>query len=85
MRSAGSVAANIAEGFGRFLPADFARFVRIAKASALETMEHVETAAARRLISESERDAVVRLAKRTAGACTRLIIYLETAKPPGRT
>ena len=84
-RAAGSVAANVAEGFGRFLPGDFARFMRIAKASALETMEHVATAADRRLISEEERDSVVRLAKRTAGACTRLIVYLETAKPPRRT
>ena len=84
-RAASSVAANVAEGFGRFLPGDFARFMRIAKASALETIEHATTAADRRLISEDERDVVVRLEKRTAGACTRLIVYLDTAKPPGRT
>jgi len=84
-RAASSVASNVAEGFGRFLPGDFARFMRIAKASALETIEHAATSADRRLISEDERDVLVRLAKRTAGACTRLIVYLETAKPPGRT
>ena len=35
--SAASAGRNIAEGFGRFSPGDFARFLRYARASVLET------------------------------------------------
>lgn len=43
--SAASAARNIAEGFGRFSPADFARFLRYAKGSLAETRHHLLTAA----------------------------------------
>jgi four helix bundle protein len=41
-KSSSSPARNIAEGFGRFWPADFARFVRIARGSLEETKDHVD-------------------------------------------
>ena len=39
--SAASSARNIAEGFGRWSPGDFARFLRYAKASFAETRHHL--------------------------------------------
>ena len=43
-RSSTAIAANIAEGFGRGTKADFARFVRIARGSLMETETHIELA-----------------------------------------
>jgi four helix bundle protein len=42
--SAFSAPRNIAEGFGRFLPGDFAKFVRTARGSLLETQDHLDAA-----------------------------------------
>jgi four helix bundle protein len=39
--SASSAPSNIAEGFGRFRPGDFARFLEIARASLDETRNHL--------------------------------------------
>jgi four helix bundle protein len=43
-RSVGSITANIAEGSGRSSQKDYARFVFMARASALETLDHWITA-----------------------------------------
>src|SRR5262249_42600953 len=40
-KSSSSAARNIAEGFGRFRPREFARFVRIARGSLEETKDHL--------------------------------------------
>ena len=73
---------NIAEGFSRYFPRDFARFTQIAKASLSELVDHMETAEAKGITSAEETAAIVTLAKRARGAATRLIQYLETAKTP---
>ena len=73
---------NIAEGFSRYYPRDFARFVRTAKASLSELIDHMESAEAKGFTTSAETAAIVTLAKRARGAATRLILYLETAKPP---
>ena len=39
--SSASVHSNIAEGFGRFRPGDFARFLEYARASMVETQNHL--------------------------------------------
>src|SRR5438093_5747868 len=39
--SGASAPANIAEGFGRFVPADFAQFLKYARASLMETQNHL--------------------------------------------
>ena len=39
--SSSSAPANIAEGFGRFRPREFARFLEIARASLVETRNHL--------------------------------------------
>jgi four helix bundle protein len=49
--AAASVPSNIAEGFGRFDPADFARLVKVAKASLVECQNHLQDAVDRRHIS----------------------------------
>jgi four helix bundle protein len=82
-RSSESACANIAEGFSRYYPRDFARFLRIAKGSLSETIEHVSTAADSGLISLNDAVRINSLARRARGACTQLIRYLETAALPG--
>ena len=65
-RSAASAPRLIAEGFGRYLPGDFSRYLREANAELKETFE-------------SLRDGVDRGASKAA---TNLIAYLKTAKAP---
>lgn len=47
--------ANIAEGFGRFSPVDFARFATIARASLLESQNHLLDAVAKGYIDDDQR------------------------------
>jgi len=46
LRAAESVPANVAEGYGRGMGPDFARFLRVAAASAAEVESHVRVAEA---------------------------------------
>lgn len=72
----------IAEGFSRYYPRDFGNFVRIAKASLSEIIEHLRIARTKNLISAIEQEEVNQLARRGRGAATRLILYFETAEAP---
>ena len=83
-RSARSPCPNIAEGFARYHPKDFARFVRIARGSLSETIEHLEDAVEEGIITDSQAAASIEFAERAMGACTRLICYLESAEAPNR-
>jgi four helix bundle protein len=74
---------NIGEGFSRYYPRDNARFVRVAKGSLTEVMEHLDTALAERLIEQEEHREVRRLAWRARKASIGYILYLETAEVPG--
>lgn len=80
--SSDSAMANIAEGFGRYKPRDFARFARIARGSLGETQSHLRGAADRDYITETECRRLCRLASRALDACTSLIMYLQTASEP---
>jgi len=82
--SAESACANLAEGFSRYLPRDFARFVRISRGSLSEIIDRLRAAVQRRLLSKDETAKADSLARRSRGACTKLIIYLERADPPNR-
>jgi four helix bundle protein len=82
--AAESACPNIAEGFSRFSPRDFARFLAIAKGSLTEVIEHSYRARSLGLISPDEFESLRSLARRARGAATGLILYLETADPPGR-
>ena len=53
--AARSAVSHVTEGFGRFDPLDFARFVKMAKASLLECKNHLVDAVDRRLIPETTR------------------------------
>jgi four helix bundle protein len=75
---------NIAEGFSRYYPRDFARFLRIAKASLTEFLDHLGRALSKRLVDAAEFEELSQIAKRARGACTALIRYLESAHPPSQ-
>ena len=68
---------NIAEGFGRFKHRDFARFVRIAKASEVELLDHLLEAHTSGYIDAKELAELEHLTKKAIKAATGLIRYLE--------
>jgi four helix bundle protein len=76
-RAVESACPNIAEGFARFHPRDFAHFVRIARGSLAEAQDHLYRAATIGAITSVERIEFTAIAKRTCGAATKLILYLE--------
>ncbi|MDA1306255.1 MAG: four helix bundle protein [Acidobacteria bacterium] len=76
---------NIAEGFGRYYPKEFAQFLRIARGSLLETGEHLRDARAAGWIDSKQEAELVRLRDRAVGATTRLIRYLDSKPPQGPT
>jgi len=82
-RAAESPCPNIAEGFSRFYPREFARFVRIAKGSLSELLDHLKLAVRRQLIDPETAKSLDSLTRRARGACTGLIRYLESTHPAG--
>jgi four helix bundle protein len=79
--SARSATRNIAEGFGRFEPAEFRRFLRIARGSLTETHNHLRDGRDRGYLTDAKHEELSRLAARAAGATTRLMAYLHSCKP----
>jgi four helix bundle protein len=71
----------MAEGFGRFLPADHARFLRIAKASLMETHNSARAGFNKGYFSEKDKDRMQRLCGRAGKAAIGLIRYLESQIP----
>ena len=82
--AADSACSNIAEGFARFYPKDFARFLRISRGSLAEIADRLKSAVLRGLVTQADADKVVKLTKRARGACAALIRYLDDAEPPSR-
>jgi len=76
-KSASSAPRNIAEGFGRFLPGDFAKFVRTARGSLEETKDHLDAGRERGYFVSNEHLEMRRIASRALGASTNLAVYLE--------
>jgi four helix bundle protein len=76
--AAGSVVANIAEGFGRFWPRDFANFLRMARASVFELQEHLADAHQRGYVSHAELESLRLTCRRISIGLVRLIRYLES-------
>src|SRR6185295_2390228 len=62
--SSDSAHRNVAEGFGRYNPAEFARFLDVSRGSAEETRALLKTAREKHFISEAQFDALDRLAVR---------------------
>jgi four helix bundle protein len=81
--SASSGPANLAEGFGCYRHPEFARYVRVARASLLETHNHLGEGTDRRYWSPTEAGRLQALADRATGATTRLMRYLMSTKAPG--
>jgi four helix bundle protein len=82
--SARSATRNTAEGFGRFAPREFDRFLQIAAGSLHETKNHLQDAFDRGYLDATLRDRIPRLTLRAFKANSRLRCYLRTAiAPPG--
>jgi four helix bundle protein len=70
--------AHIAEGFGRFNPAEFARFSMIARSSLMESQGHLRDAVDKEYITEERRAELDALAEAALREVTGLIGYLES-------
>jgi four helix bundle protein len=75
-RSSRSAPANIAEGFGRETHREFAHYLSIARASLLETDNHLQDACDCEYLTEAERQRLSALATRALKTATRLQSYL---------
>src|SRR5215470_1995615 len=85
--SSSSATRNMAEGFGRYWPADFAKFLTIARSSLMETHNSAGAGFKKGYFSEENADKMQRLAARSGKAATRLIAYLNScrSKSPRRS
>jgi four helix bundle protein len=80
--AAGSVVANIAEGYGRSQHNDFARFLDHASGSLRETEEWIRDGIARGTWSTTDAEPALRLAIRLTPALTHLKRYLRNSRTP---
>jgi four helix bundle protein len=78
--SADSAARNVAEGFGRFNPGEFVRFLSIARASATETKALLRKGLDVGYWSQDEYERLDRLANRGLQAVAALQRYLRSAE-----
>ena len=77
LRSPESAPSNIAEGFGRFKPREFARFVRIALGSLSESQNHLRAAVNDKKIPQEDFDSLWSLATSARRVATKLHSYLR--------
>ena len=80
--SARSAPRNIAEGFARYKHKEFAQFVRIAKGSEAEVLNHMIDAHDQRLVTKEEFLLTEHLIKRSLKAANGLIRWLESNPDP---
>ena len=73
---------NLAEGFGAYKHPEAARYTRIARASLMETHNHVGDGADRGFWSREIAAEHQQLADRALGATTKLLEYLSTTDAP---
>jgi four helix bundle protein len=76
---------NIAEGFARFKHKEFAQFVRIAKGSAGEVLDHFIDAVDSGYLSKEEFPRYEHACKKALKAINGLIRYLESTPDPPRS
>ncbi len=72
--------AHIAEGFGRFNPAEFARFTVIARSSLMESQNHLRDAVDKQYITDEKRLEVDAFAEAALREVTGLMEYLQSAE-----
>jgi four helix bundle protein len=82
--AAWSAARNTTEGFGRFRPADFARFLEFAHASLSEIQDGLLESRERGYLADDAFDRMWRLAKRGLSANTGLMAYLKDCAAKSR-
>ena len=75
---------TISEGFGRFRPPEFARYLEFARASLIETQNHLDDALDSEYLTAELHGELFKLADRAIGATTRLQQYLQNCKEPPR-
>jgi four helix bundle protein len=80
-RSASSAPSNMAEGFGRFWPGEFAYKVRVAIGELEETLDHLDKALASRYVLDEQHLEMYALGDRAASAAVKFVRYLEAADP----
>jgi len=73
---------TISEGFGRFRPPEFARYLEFARASLIETQNHLDDALDNEFITADTHRELFKLADRAIGATTKLQQYLNSCKEP---
>jgi four helix bundle protein len=76
--SAASATKNIAEGFGRFRPADNARFVEFALSSTMETQDSLKDGVDRGHFTPERALRAQQLAERSIQCSTKFIVYLKS-------
>jgi four helix bundle protein len=69
---------HVAEGFGRFNPSDFARFLVFARSSLMESQNHLRDAVDKKYISEETRLTLDALAEVALEEVTGLMEYLQS-------
>ena len=74
--SASSAPRLMAEGFGRYYPGEFSRYLRLANGELKETIESLDDGVDRRHFTRDQVIPLQRLAKRSSKAASRLIAYL---------
>jgi four helix bundle protein len=88
MNAAASVTANIVEGFLRFSPGDFRRFIDYSLASLGETESRLKDGVLIGYFSDRDCAAAFKLARRCLTACIRLkqsqLLLMNRSKNPGR-
>jgi four helix bundle protein len=70
--------AHVAEGYGRFNPADFARFVVMARSSLMESQNHLLDLVDAKYITEAKRQELDALAQEALREVTGLLEYLQS-------
>jgi four helix bundle protein len=75
---------NIAEGFGRFRPREFAQFRSIARASLVELQNHLIDARDRGYLPERDDSRLMNLAGAAIRTTTRLMRYHQARSTPRR-
>jgi len=80
-RSSSSAPSNMAEGFGRFWPGEFAHKLRIAIGELHETQDRLETVLENKYITDAEHLEVFDIADRSIGAAVKFAEYLDAAGP----
>ena len=80
-RSSRSTTSNIAEGYGHFKPRQFAKYLRIARASAMETLNHTIEGRTKKYFAPQDAERFARLSRRVIKGTSSLIGYLDSCDP----